>query len=116
MTVPVVMSWSGGKDSALALKALLGNDGYEVVALLTTLTREYDRIAMHGVRQELLQLQAESVGLPLVEAWISTGAGNDEYEAVMAEQLAKFCDHDVLTVAFGDLFLRDIRCPFGERA
>ncbi|MBI1313704.1 diphthine--ammonia ligase [bacterium] len=103
------MCWSGGKDSALALHSLQQCDDYEVVALLTTLTREYDRIAMHGVRRELLALQAGSIGLPLIEVWISTGAGNAEYEAAMDEQLGRLRDSGVSTVGFGDLFLQDIR-------
>eukprot|EP00913_Durusdinium_trenchii_P035347 g33077.t1 len=100
---------NGGKDSALALHALRGDDRYDVVALLTTLTREYDRIAMHGVRRDLLHAQAESIGLPLTEVWIQTGAGNDEYEADMSEALTLFCDAGTTTAAFGDLFLEDIR-------
>jgi uncharacterized protein (TIGR00290 family) len=103
------MCWSGGKDSALALHSLQQCDDYEVVALLTTLTHEYNRIAMHGVRQELLTQQADSIGLPLVKAWISTGAGNAEYEAAMEEQLGHLRESGVSTVAFGDLFLQDIR-------
>ena len=109
MRTPVVMCWSGGKDSALALHSLQRCDDYKVVALLTTLTREYDRIAMHGVRRELLALQAASIGLPLVEVWISTGADNAEYEAAMEKQFGRFRDSGVSTVAFGDLFLQDIR-------
>lgn len=104
-----MLCWSGGKDSVLALQALQTNDDYEVVGLLTTLTREYDRIAMHGVRRELLLAQAHSVGIPLSEVWISTGAGNDEYEAAMAEALTRFREQGIATVAFGDLFLQDIR-------
>ena len=109
MVIPVVLSWSGGKDSALALEALRADADYEVVALLTTLTHEYLRIAMHGVRRDLLLAQADSIGLPLSEAWISTGAGNDESEAAMSKSLVQFRDRGVSTVAFGDLFLEDIR-------
>ena len=109
MTIPVVMCWSGGKDSALALKELIHSNDYHVIALLTTLTREFDRIAMHGVRRELLVEQAKSIGIPLVEAWITAGADNDEYESVMGEHLSQFRNRGVCVVAFGDLFLQDIR-------
>lgn len=109
MRTPVVMCWSGGKDSVLALNALRAGGDYEVVALLTTLTRDYDRIAMHGVHREVLLRQARSIGLPLAEVWISSGADNDEYEFAMAESLSQFCRNGVSTVAFGDLFLQDIR-------
>ena len=109
MTIPVVLCWSGGKDSALALDQLRREKTFEVVALLTTLSREFERIAMHGVRRQLLELQAESIGIPLRQVWISQGAGNAEYEAAMACELKRLHDQGVATVAFGDLFLQDIR-------
>lgn len=114
MCTPVAVSWSGGKDSALVLDSLLRNANYEVVALLTTLTSEYQRVAMHGIRRELLVRQSQSAGLPLVESWISSGAANDEYERVMAERLSEFRDQGITSIAFGDLFLGDIRA-FRER-
>src|SRR5204863_127292 len=77
---PVLVAWSGGKDSALALREIQGDGRYRVAALLTTVTAEYDRISMHGVRRALLRRQAESLGLPLEEVLISPGASNDEYE------------------------------------
>ena len=109
MTIPVVLCWSGGKDSVLALDAMRAGDDYDVVALLTTLTRDFDRIAMHGVRRELLVRQASLLDCPLAEVWIDAGAGNDEYEAAMAEQFTAFAAQGVATVAFGDLFLEDVR-------
>jgi uncharacterized protein (TIGR00290 family) len=108
--VPVVLSWSGGKDSTLALRELRRSADIEVVALLTTITREHDRISMHGVRRALLEAQAESLGLPLWTVEIGTGAGNDEYEAEFRRALETLAGaHDVHSVAFGDLFLEDIR-------
>ena len=109
MRTPVVVSWSGGKDSALALNTLLHSEHYEVVALLTTLTNAYRRIAMHGIRYELLVRQSRLACLPLVETWISSGAGNDEYEQVMMQHLHDLVEQGVNTIAFGDLFLEDIR-------
>ncbi len=111
----VVLSWSGGKDSALALSELRRGGGYEVVGLLTTVTREYDRICMHGVRRSLLEAQARAAGLPLAVVEISAGAPNGEYEARMGEALERFRDQGVRTVAFGDLFLEEIRRYREER-
>jgi uncharacterized protein (TIGR00290 family) len=106
---PVLMSWSGGKDSCVALHRLRSDSAYEVVGLLTTITRDYDRISIHGVRRELLARQAEALGLPLHEILISANAGNAEYEAAMDTALAEQRAAGVRTVAFGDLFLADIR-------
>jgi uncharacterized protein (TIGR00290 family) len=109
MPEPVLISWSGGKDSALALAEVLRDGRYEVAGLVTTVTRGYDRISMHGVRRALLHAQAESLGLPLVEAVISPGASNAEYEAALAEVLTRYKAVGVGRVVFGDLFLSDIR-------
>lgn len=109
MTIPVILGWSGGKDSALALHALLADSRYEVVCLLTTLTEDFNRIAMHGVRRELLLRQADAIGLPLEEVLIQHGAGNPEYEAAMLKSIGRFRDNGITTMAFGDLFLEDIR-------
>ncbi len=106
MTVPdgrcgaLAMSWSGGKDSALALHELSA----PVSALVTTITADYERISMHGVRRELLRRQADAVGLALVEVEIPVGCSNVVYEQRFAAALTEF-----EMVAFGDLFLSDIR-------
>ncbi len=107
----VLVAWSGGKDSALALREIVGDGGYRVAALVTTVTGEYDRISMHGVRRTLLRRQAESLGLPLEEVVISPGASNDEYEATMEAALGALRARvpRLDTVVFGDLFLADIR-------
>lgn len=106
---PAVLSWSGGKDSALALHALGRTSDVRVEALLTTVTSDFDRISMHGVRRSLLEAQATSLGLPLWLNFISKGAGNAEYEASMADAFAACRARGIDTVAFGDLFLEDIR-------
>ena len=106
---PVVLSWSGGKDSALALDALQRNENYEVVALLTTFTRDFNRVSMHGIRRELIIAQADRLQLPLIESWITRGAGNDEYEAAMIATLEQIKGRGISTIAFGDLFLEDIK-------
>jgi len=111
MTEPVLVAWSGGKDSALALQEILGAGRYRVAALLTTVTGEYDRISMHGVRRTLLRRQAESLDLPLEEVVISPSASNDEYEASMGAALEGLRSQvsGLDRVVFGDLFLADIR-------
>ncbi len=106
---PILFCWSGGKDSAMALHTLLERKQFQVVALLTTVTEGYDRIAMHGVRRELLRLQADSLRLPLHEVFIPPQCVNAIYEARMEEALRLFYNQGVRTVAFGDIFLEDLR-------
>jgi uncharacterized protein (TIGR00290 family) len=106
--MPVLLSWSSGKDSAHALHALRGR-GVDVVGLLTTLNVEAGRVAMHAVRRELLEAQAAAVGLPLRVVPIPSPCPNDVYEVAMAAALAQARADGVEAVAFGDLFLDDIR-------
>jgi uncharacterized protein (TIGR00290 family) len=105
----ILFSWSTGKDSTMALAKILAGGEYEVVSLLTTVTRDYDRVTMHGVRHKLLEMQAASIGLPLEVFYISPSATNDEYERNMGEVLARFQRDGVTGVAFGDIFLEDLR-------
>lgn len=113
MKTPVVMSWSGGKDSAVALHELIKGSDYEVVALMTSISEEYRRISHHGVREELLEEQAVSIGIPLERIYLPSGklqpCTNEVYEQIMADAMAKFYARGVRTVAFGDLFLEDLR-------
>ena len=109
MTERVLLAWSGGKDSAMALYELQRAKNYEILALLTTVTKDYDRISMHGVRQSLLVQQTTSLGYPLEQVLISKSASNEEYEARMRETLEKYLRAGVSTVAFGDIFLEDLR-------
>jgi uncharacterized protein (TIGR00290 family) len=106
---PILFCWSGGKDSAMALHTLLQQNQFQVVALLTTVTEGYDRIAMHGVRRELLRRQAESLRLPLHEVRIPPQCANPVYEARMGEALRLFHSQGARRVAFGDIFLEDLR-------
>lgn len=106
---PVLMCWSGGKDSCLALRELKQMPGVRVEALLTTVTEDFDRISMHGVRRVLLERQAAGLGIPLHQILISKGATNDEYAAKMGEVLSGYRARGIDTVAFGDLFLEEIR-------
>jgi uncharacterized protein (TIGR00290 family) len=105
----IVLSWSGGKDSAFALHALLSQKKYDVRYLLTTVTRDYGRVSMHGVRQELLLEQAKRTSIESDIAYISRDAGNAEYESVMNGKTAKYVGEGIKNIAFGDLFLQDIR-------
>jgi len=103
----VLVSWSGGKDSCLTLYEIQQSRSYKVAALLTTLTEDYDRVSMHGVRRELLAAQAASLGLPLHQVAISKGATNDEYEAKFVEACSEYPAID--SIVFGDLFLEDVK-------
>lgn len=107
--IPVILSWSGGKDSTLALRELRRSGRYRVTGLLTTVSREHDRISIHGVRRELLEAQASAVGLPLTLVHLPVEAGNAEYEAEMGCALSRVAAEGTETVAFGDLFLCDVR-------
>jgi uncharacterized protein (TIGR00290 family) len=113
MKTPVIMSWSGGKDSAMAVYELLKSGQYEIVALLVSISEEYRRISHHGVREILLDQQAEALGIPLEKIYLPSGGShpctNEIYEQIMGNALAKFQARGVQTVAFGDLFLEDLR-------
>ena len=103
------MSWSSGKEGAFALHALLAHDAVEVTALLTTLNGDVDRVAMHAVRRELVEAQADRLGLPLRTVAIPSPCPNEEYETRMRAALADAADDGVSEIAFGDLHLADVR-------
>src|SRR5579884_1342167 len=105
----VLLSWSGGKDSAWALHLLRRDPQVEVVGLLTTVNAEFNRVAMHGVRHELLDRQAEAAGLPLWSVPLPWPCSNQQYESCMMEVMKRALADKVEAVAFGDLFLEDIR-------
>ncbi len=109
MVEKVLLSWSGGKDSAMALYEIQRAQKYEILSLLTTVTEDYNRISMHGVRSTLLQQQAQSLGLPLERIFISKNASIEEYESKMEITLTKFQQDGVSSVVFGDIFLEGIR-------
>jgi uncharacterized protein (TIGR00290 family) len=111
----LALSWSGGKDSALAFWVLAREHGVIPRALITTVTDAYERISMHGVRRSLLTLQAGAVGVPLVEVEIPAACTNEVYERRMEDTLASEPVCDVEAVAFGDLFLEDVRAYREDR-
>ncbi|MCL5430331.1 MAG: diphthine--ammonia ligase [Candidatus Marsarchaeota archaeon] len=100
----IVFCWSGGKDSALALNYLLQN-GYKVDTLLTTITKDYDRISIHGVRRSLLKMQAEAIGIPLEEIFLSKDSSNEDYESKMCDKLKELKRNGATHVGYGDIFL-----------
>jgi len=104
-----VLSWSSGKDSAWSLHVLRQEPEVEVVGLLTTVNAAFDRVAMHGVRREILEAQAAAAGLPLHVVELPWPCSNEEYEKRMGAFVAKAMAKGVEAMAFGDLFLEDIR-------
>ena len=114
---PIVLSWSGGKDSALALDAMRADPSIEVVALLTTVTEVYDRISIHGVRRALLNAQVAALGLPVHEIVLQPQSSNELYDAAVERALAdvKRRYPAVRRIAYGDLFLEDVRRYREER-
>lgn len=109
MVEKALLAWSSGKDSAWALHVLRSRHDVEVVGLLTTLNQAFDRVAMHAVRRDLLHAQAAATGLPLFEVAIPWPCSNEQYEAAMAEAVDAAVGRGVTVMAFGDLFLEDIR-------
>src|SRR5664279_4594682 len=118
-----LLSWSTGKDSAYTLAVLRDQAEVDIVGLVSTVNGGADRVAMHGVRRELLQRQAEAVGLPVHEVNIPWPCSNEEYEAAMSAVVAAARDQGVSRMAFGDLFLQPgerspgpHRTPTGQRS
>ncbi len=109
MKEKLLFCWSGGKDSAFALHEIIKSDNYSVQALLSTVTEDYDRISMHGVRCSLLEKQAAALGFPLEKVLISKKSSNEEYEKKVEEVLSKFKINGTSLAAFGDIFLEDLR-------
>ena len=106
---PVLVSWSGGKDSCLALYEIQRSHEFAPAALLTTITEGYDRISMHGVRRDLLEAQAASLGIPLQTVVISKSASNEEYEAKLIDACSEYRVRGIDAIVFGDLFLEDVK-------
>jgi uncharacterized protein (TIGR00290 family) len=111
MRTPVLLSWSGGKDAAWTLHALRQREDVDVVGLVTTITEGHERIAMQGIRVDVLHAQARAASLQVIEARMPQRASNDIYEQVFADALQRARERwpDLRDIAFGDLFLADIR-------
>lgn len=109
MKEKIVLFWSGGKDSAMALHALLQGGRYDVVSLLTTCNQHFQRVSMHGVRLSLLEQQAQAIGLPLAQMFVSQRSSNDEYLQVLTQHLLAYKAQGITHFAFGDIFLEDLK-------
>jgi uncharacterized protein (TIGR00290 family) len=109
MAEKIILCWSGGKDSTQALDELEQDRRYEPAVLLATVTAEYQRLSLHGVRLALLRRQAAALGLPLHPVFVSRDGGNAEYEEKMRQVLRDYLAQGVKTAAFGDLFLEEVR-------
>jgi uncharacterized protein (TIGR00290 family) len=109
MKEKLVFCWSGGKDSALALNRMMRDDRYEIVSLLTTCNEYFQRVSMHGVRLELLDAQAEAIGLPLEKIFVSQRSSNEEYQHKMSACLLAHKARGIAGCVFGDIFLEDLR-------
>jgi uncharacterized protein (TIGR00290 family) len=105
----ILLSWSSGKDSAWSLHVLRQRGEYEVAGLLTTFNAEADRVAMHGVRRELVERQAVAAGLPLWTVPLPWPCSNEQYESLMRQTCDKAVAEGLYGIAFGDLFLEDVR-------
>ena len=106
---PIALLWSGGKDSALALRALRDSDCYDVRVLLTTVTQDYDRISIHGVRRELLEAQTAALGVALQTVSVPPRCTNEQYENAFGTALHQLREQGIARVAAGDLYLQDVR-------
>lgn len=109
MGTKAIMSWSGGKDSAMALYEIRRAGGWEIEGLLTTVTRDYDRVCMHGVRTALLEQQAAALELPLEKIYLNANGSQEAYDAKMQTYVASCRARDIHAVIFGDIFLQDVR-------
>ncbi len=115
METRAIMAWSGGKDSALALRALQRSRAWRIETLLTTVTEDYDRVSMHGVRSALLEAQASSLGLDLLRVYIPRDSSNETYDERMLSALLDCKRNGTDHVVFGDIFLQDVRRYREER-
>jgi len=104
-----VLNWSSGKDAALAYHLLLQNPAYKVTHLLTTLSEEYKRVFMHGIREELLDMQAERMGLPLTKVKLPASPDDEVYKSAMQNILTQLQNEGITTAAYGDIFLEDLK-------
>ncbi|HYR12236.1 MAG TPA: hypothetical protein VEQ60_30900 [Longimicrobium sp.] len=114
---PIILSWSGGKDSTLALARLREDPRVQIIGLLTTVTAGYDRVSIHGVRRALLHAQAHALGVPVHEVTLQPDSSNEAYDAALARALGEIRERQpaVRRVAFGDIFLQDVRQYREER-
>jgi len=106
---PLWLNWSGGKDCTMALWLLSQDPAFRVARLVTTLSQAHRRVSMHGVREALLDRQAESLGIPLKKIWLPEHAGMEQYSQVMVTAVGELLEEGIALAAFGDIFLEDLR-------
>ncbi len=104
-----ILSWSGGKDCALALYEIQKERKYEIIGLFVTITKEYDRVTMHGVKRELIKEQANKIGIPTHEVFIPKNVSNEDYNKIMKKEMMILKEKGISSVIFGDLFLEDVK-------
>jgi uncharacterized protein (TIGR00290 family) len=109
MKKKILLSWSSGKDSAWSLHVLRQQGAYEIAGLITTINSAFDRVAMHSSRRELVEMQAEAAGVPLIRVPLPWPCSNVDYECAMKKVCDQAVAEGVKAIAFGDLFLQDIR-------
>ena len=109
MKTKAIFNWSGGKDSAFALYKILKDNIYEVEGLVTTISHQYKRISMHGVREALLDLQVESIGIPLEKLWLPDVASMEVYEEIMTKKMEDMKARQIEHAIYGDIFLEDLK-------
>jgi uncharacterized protein (TIGR00290 family) len=109
MMEKVIVSWSGGKDSALSLYEIQRSGRYQVASLLTSINEHHDRVSMHGVRREMLEQQAQALGLPLIKIPIPNDCSEEEYESRLMDVLNQVKSDGIERVVFGDIFLKWIK-------
>jgi uncharacterized protein (TIGR00290 family) len=109
MAEKILMTWSGGKDSAMALYEIQKKSNFEIGSLLTTISEDYRRISMHGIREELLDMQVKALGYDLEKILISKNCPNEEYDSKMHHTLQRYYSKGTKKVVFGDIFLHDVR-------
>ncbi|HEY4785340.1 MAG TPA: diphthine--ammonia ligase [Bacteroidales bacterium] len=109
MKTKAFFNWSGGKDSALALYKILTGNKYSVEHLVTTISKQYKRISMHGVREKLLDQQAENIGIPLEKLWLPDVASMDDYDEVVTGKMKELKEKQIEHAIFGDIFLEDLK-------
>ncbi len=109
MKTKAFFNWSGGKDSAFALYKILNENKYSVERLVTTISKQYRRISMHGVREALLDQQAENIGIPLEKVWLPDVASMEVYEEVVSSKMIELKEKQIDHAIFGDIFLEDLK-------
>lgn len=109
MKTKAIFNWSGGKDSAFALYKILNDNIYQVEGLVTTISYQYKRISMHGVREALLDQQAESIGIPLEKLWLPDVVPMEVYEEIMTRKMEEVKAREIHHAIFGDIFLEDLK-------